>query len=231
MKRWGAVLWLFLGCGHPIDEILEAPPPEPVGPSEARPPTAPGAPPAPAPAVGIACDRPNAHTCDGADPLRCVAGSGGAKWMAAEPCAGGLRCVLGWGCLPLTACTDPGLLDCVDQQLFVCEADADALGWVHAAECPEAIPCVDGRGCPNPLGIGTPCSFVDPARCTEDGRLIPCTLEGIDAVWGAPEACPEGQLCAPGAGCRSAQGSEAPTRPPKGRRPPQPALAVGAEGR
>lgn len=221
MWRWGWVLWLVIGCGGPDDDRQEDPQPEPNSPDDSQPFGKGDDPHArPAPAVGIACDAPTTRTCDGDAPLRCVAGSGGAKWMADEPCMFGRTCVMDWGCLPVTRCTEVTLLNCVGQDLFACaELEDGSRGWQHVEECPAAIRCVDGLGCPNPYGLGEECSFVDPPRCTGTGLVIPCTLEGIDAVRGPPERCPSGQTCVRGHGCRDTDGEnedERPTTPPKG---------------
>lgn len=199
----------------PLPSVEPEPPPaDPIKGDDPRP--------RPAPAPGIACVRGGARTCDvDAEPLRCVAGSGGAVWMAAEACAIAHRCVPDHGCLPLPACTDVGLISCVERSVFACEAQPDGgVEWVHATRCPASIPCVNGRGCPNPFGVGTACSFVDPPRCTPDGRVMRCALEGIDAVWGAPEDCGVGTHCVAGQGCRAPEAHEpdTPTNPPKGQR-------------
>lgn len=221
-RRWSwagcTLIALVVGCADPTafpDPIPStAPPPAP----EPDPPSAGDAPiETPPPAVGIACDAPNARSCDGAAPLRCVAGSGGAKWMADDPCYAGSRCVADWGCLPLPACTELTLLSCVGQELFVCEAEGEARAWQHVETCPDALTCVDGRGCPNPHGVGTPCSFVEPSRCTPGGQLMECTLDGLDAVWSSPERCPSGQHCVQGRGCRD--DDENPDRRPPAPRP------------
>lgn len=222
MRRWGWMLGLVLGCGGPDDASPDLTEPEP-SPSAEPAPFGKGDDPHahPPPAVGIACDRPRARSCDGDAPLRCVDGSGGAKWMADAPCVHPATCVEDWGCMPLATCTEVSLLSCVGQDLFACEAQDDGTRvWRHLEECPAAIPCVDGRGCPNPYGIGTECSFVEPPRCTGRGQVIACTLEGIDAVWAPPEPCPAGERCVRGHGCTGDDpdppDERAPTSPPKG---------------
>lgn len=228
MGRFGWLLSVVAACAAPSDPagssepvpnpIAEAVPDAPFVPIKGDDPR-----PRPAPAPGIACGRAATRSCGPDDmPLRCVAETGGAVWMADEACPAAHRCVPDHGCLPLPECTDVGLLGCVRQTLFVCEATPDAaLAWSHATVCPPSIPCVNGRGCPNPHGVATPCTFVDPPRCTPDGRLMVCGLEGIDAIWGAPQDCGVGTRCVPGQGCRAPEEDDpdTPTTPPKGQRP------------
>lgn len=215
MRRWGWTVSLLMACSTATAPAPE-PPAEPSSPPNDPPPKADDPTPSPAdaltPDVGIACDRANTRTCVGDQPLRCVVGSGGGKWMPEPPCAQGLRCVPDWGCLPLPPCFDAGQLNCVDQRLYVCEAEAELI-WRHATDCPAAIPCIDGRGCPNPYGIGTDCSFTDPPRCAGD-RVMHCTLAGIDSIWGAPTDCPDGSRCRPGQGCEDDDTRRRPTRSP-----------------
>lgn len=212
MRGWEWTLSLLIACSPaalPPETPAEEPQPTPE--ATPTPPKADEASGPPPPGVGIACDRNEARTCASDQPLRCVAGSGGAKWMAEPLCGPGLQCVLDWGCLPLPPCFDAGQLNCVDQRLYVCEAETE-LTWRHATDCPSAIRCIDGRGCPNPHGIGTECSFTDPPRCA-DTRIMRCMLSGIDSIWGAPEDCPTGSTCEPGRGCEDEDNGRRPTRP------------------
>lgn len=150
-----------------------------------------------APVAGARCDEEAAFACDGDRVLFCRHGYGGARWVDRGPCPAGSRCAAGYGCAPLPACGDPGLIACVGHEVFACDAGGT---WRWRETCPEMLPCVHGRGCPNELGVGTECDPTHGPRCHE-GRILRCVERGMIHRWEVPADCPEGSACLSGEGC------------------------------